>query len=72
MAHKTKGTTLLHVQIDESDIDRVREAFKAGKLAHLGFVGLEFPDRPELNIQTPEESHAARHDPVKRSDPPRR
>lgn len=67
---ENKGKSILHVEVDESDVQRLVDAFKAGKLAHLGVVDIQFPKHPEVN--TPAEGHASRRLREKKSEPPHR
>jgi len=67
---ENKGKSILQIEVDESDVQRLVDAFKTGKLAHLGVVNIDFPKHPEVN--PPAEGHASRHLREKKSEPPHR
>jgi hypothetical protein len=73
MAPEKKRNVKLRLEMDPADAERLIAAFKAGKLAELGVVNIEFPTRPDVMIQSPEENHAARPRPgTKKPQPPHR
>jgi hypothetical protein len=70
MSLPKKGNVKLRIEMDASDAERLIAAFKAGKLAALGVVSIEFPTQAHPNDQPAKEGHTARHQPQsKKQDP---
>jgi len=68
---ESKGKVILQLEMDATDVERLVNAFKAGKLAELGIVDIQFPNQADSVTHSDVESRGSRHRRAKQDSKPR-